>query len=62
MPWTEVQTDCLNPKKSFDEVTLARCCAMASESLNPEEFDAFIMVHNVLIERRKLGNAVIAYD
>ncbi len=59
---TEITTDCKNPKKAFDEVALARCCVMAAESLNPEEFGHFIVAHNVLVERRKLQNDPINYD
>jgi len=53
---TEVTTNLKDPKKSFDEISLARCCVMATESLNPEEFEIFMNIHNVLIDRRKLQN------
>jgi hypothetical protein len=59
---TKITTDFKDPKKAFDEVALARCCVMATESLNPEEFDYFIKIHNVLIKRRELQNDVIKYD
>lgn len=59
---TKVSSDMTNPKKSFDEISLARCCVMATESLNPEEFDHFIKAHNTLIERRRLQNEIIKYD
>lgn len=53
---TTITSDMKDPKKSFDEVALARCCCMARESLNPEEFEAFIVAHDALIERRGLQN------
>jgi hypothetical protein len=56
---TRITTDLVDPKRSFDEIALGRCCAMALASLNPEEFDLFVRVHNVLVERRGLGNALI---
>lgn len=56
---TTISLDMKNPKKSFDEVCLARCCVIAAESLNPEEFDHFITAYNVLIERRTLQNRPI---
>ena len=56
---TNISLNMENPKKSFDEITLARCCVMAAESLNPEEFDKFIIVYNTLIERRLLQNKSI---
>ncbi|MBF0229186.1 MAG: hypothetical protein HQK63_06285 [Desulfamplus sp.] len=59
---TKITTDMVNPKQSFDEISLARVCVMATESLNPEEFDHFIIAHNILIERRKLTNDRIVYD
>lgn len=59
---TKITTDTKDPKKSFDEIALARCCVMATESLNPEEFDDYIKVHNVLVDRRKLQNDRIKYD
>lgn len=59
---TSIKTDMTDPKKSFDEIALARCCVMAMASLNPEEFDCFIIAHNTLIERRKLQNDKIKYD
>ena len=59
---TKITTDLKDPKKAFDEIALARCCVMATESLNPEEFDFFIKAHNILIERRKLQNDIINYD
>ncbi|MBU3947270.1 MAG: hypothetical protein KJ826_03500 [Proteobacteria bacterium] len=58
---TKITTDLKEPKKALDEISLARCCVMATESLNPEEFDHFIKAHNVLIERRKLQNDLISY-
>jgi hypothetical protein len=58
----KIEQDFKDPKKSFDEISLARCCVMATESLNPEEFDAFILAHNTLIERRRLQNEKINYD
>lgn len=48
-----------DPKKTLDEVSLARCRVMAEESLGPEEFEMFTMVHNVMIDRRRLQNAKI---
>ena len=45
-----------DPKKTLDEISLARCRVMGEESLSPEEFEAFIAVHNVLIDRRRLQN------
>ena len=51
-----------NPKKSFDEISLARCCVMAAASLNPDEFGEFILVHNILVDRRKLQNEKIKDD
>lgn len=51
-----------DPKKSFDEISLARCCVMATESLCPEDFDHFIKAHNVLAEVRGLQNDMINYD
>jgi hypothetical protein len=53
---TTITTDMKDPKKSFDAISLARCCQMAMESLNPEEFEAFIVVHDTLIERRNMQN------
>lgn len=53
---TKITTDSKDPKKSFDEIALARCCVMATESLNPEEFEHFMKAHNVLIDRRSLQN------
>ncbi len=38
---TKITTDMEDPKKSFDEIALARCCVMATHGLNPEEFDLF---------------------
>lgn len=32
---------------------------MATQSLNPEEFELFSNVHNVLIDRRRLQNEKI---
>lgn len=56
---TKIVPDFKDPKRSFDEISLARCCVMATESLNPQEFDAFMFVHNVLIKRRHLQNKEI---
>jgi len=56
---TEITTDLKDPKKSFDELALARCCVMATESLSPEEFVAFMLAHNSLVERRRLQNELI---
>jgi hypothetical protein len=58
---TNISLNMENPKKSFDEVCLARCCVIATESLNPEEFDSFIVAYNTLIERRTLQNKPISY-
>lgn len=57
---TVITTDFLEPKKAFDEVVLARCCVMAMESLSPDLFDAFVCIHNELIERRGLQNQRIS--
>lgn len=54
-----ITVDCENPKKNFDEIALKRCSIMAHQSLNPEEFEAFMNIHNVLIKRRKLQNKPI---
>lgn len=48
-----------DPKKTLDEVSLARCRIMGEESLSPDEFEAFIVCHNLLIERRRLQNEKI---
>lgn len=53
---TTIILTCIDPKQSFDEISLKRVSVMAHQSLNPEEFEAFISVHNKLIERRKLQN------
>jgi len=59
---TKISLNMENAKKSFDEVCLARCCVMATESLNPEEFDSFIVAYNTLAERRTLQNKPIACE
>ena len=56
---TNITTDFKDPKKSFDEITLARCCVMATESLNPEQFESFMEVYNILVNRRRLQNELI---
>ncbi|MER2511418.1 MAG: hypothetical protein ABTR20_13350 [Candidatus Competibacter sp.] len=56
---TTITTDFSDSKKSFDEVALARCAVMAMQSLSPDLFEAFVAVHNELIERRKLQNKTI---
>jgi len=56
---TNITTDLKDPKKSFDEISLARCCVMATESLHTDEFDAFMKAHNILIKRRGLQNDII---
>jgi len=57
---TKITINLKDHKKSLDELSLARCCVMATESLNPEEFESFTLAYNVLIERRQLQNDVIA--
>lgn len=52
--------NCEDSKKAFDEIALKRCSIMAHQSLNPEEFEMFMKVHNVLIKRRKLQNTNIS--
>ena len=59
---TNISLNMEKPKKSFDEVCLARCCVMATESLNPEEFDSFIIAYNTLIGRRALQNKPISHE
>jgi hypothetical protein len=59
---TEITTNMEDPKKSFDEISLARCCVMATESLNPEEFDNFLTAYNALIDRRRLQNEKISHS
>ena len=56
---TKIVPDFKNPKKAFDEISLARCSVMATESLNPQEYDAFMFIHNVLTKRRGLQNKEI---
>lgn len=53
---TNTSRDLTAPKKAFDEISLARYCVMACESLNPEEFDCLKKAHNTLIDRRTLQN------
>ena len=57
---TIVTTNVVDAKKAFDEVSLARVYVMATESLNPDEFDAFEKAFRPLCERRKLGIEAIA--
>lgn len=59
---TEIKTNMEDPKKSFEEISLARCCVMATESLNPEEFDKFFTAHNALIDRRRLQHEKISHS
>jgi len=54
-----ITVNCEDPKKTFDEIALKRCSIMAHQSLNPDEFEAFMGLHNALIERRKLQNQPI---
>jgi len=56
---TNISLDMKDPKKSLDEICLARCCEMAINSLNPAEFDKFINIYNILIKRRSLQNKPI---
>jgi len=56
---TKITTVLKDPKKSFDEIALARCCVMATESLCPDDFLSFMKAHNALIKRRGLQNDVI---
>ena len=59
---TRIVSNFIDPKRSFDEVSIARCCVMATESLGPDEFDDWTKVHNLLIERRRLQNEKITFD
>ena len=59
---TKIISNFVDPKRSFDEVSLARCCVMATESLGPDEFDAWVIVYNFLIDRRRLQNEKITFD
>jgi len=59
---TNISLNMENAEKSFDEICLARCCVIATESLNPEEFDKFIIIYNTLVERRTLQNKPIIFE
>jgi len=59
---TKITSDMTDPKKALDEVSLARVCVMATESLTPDEFDHFIVAHNALVNRRRLQNDEVNYD
>lgn len=59
---TKITIDTEDTKKSFDEIALSRCCVMATQSLNPEEFELFSNVHNILIARRRLQNEKIPVE
>lgn len=51
---TNVSTNVKNPKKAFDEMSLARVFVMATESLCPEHFESFEIIFNELRNRREL--------
>ena len=54
-----ITLDMQDPKKTLDEISLARFRIMAEGSLSPDEFEMFVIVHNVMIDRRRLQNEKI---
>ena len=41
--------------------TLFEMMTMSQESLDPEEYEAFCKIHDILIDRRELDNIKLGY-
>jgi hypothetical protein len=53
---TRISVDLDDGQRAFDAIALARVCAMATHSLDPETFNQFAQAHNLLIETRVMQN------